>query len=508
MNLWYLQIVVNPDSLIWLKEAGSPEAISSQLVENVGPITAEYVRLFKRVAIIAQGEVVTQFLAAARLCSKVDYPIDVYLCHTEATKDSLSVRNAQYTILIPSRASSSSQMDAQELILKLKENKIDALWPGWGGEAENPEIVQLCESSGITFIGPSAASMRSVTTRTHVKEIAEKCGIQTVKGIDHSLVQLDEIKEAIMQLGLPVVIKAAKNGTGSPVSFIRNEDELDKRFEEVKSQLGGRPFPEKFLVEQLIPFTRHLEVPILVDRSRNSWALSSRDCSIQRRTRTILEETPTLSLSKQMHQEMGQAAQDIAKAVNYTNGGTAKFLVNSESNALYFMEFTPHLGATYNITEELFGMNLLLKQLEIAQGIDLSSPTAPEPHGHVVEVVLSAENPDQDFHPSLGKILEFEVPQNPGIRVDNRYQSGNSMIPELGPHIAIILAHGANRCDALTGLIKALEHASVDLDGGSTNQEMLSSIAQTLLDSNSLATTKWLKDFLEGNITNSYGLQS
>ena len=122
-----------------------------------------------------------------------------------------------------------------------------------------------------------------------------------------------------------------------------------------------------------------------------------------------------------------------------------KFLINSEMNDLYFMEFTPHLGATYNMTEELFGMNLLLKQIEIAQGIELPSPTAPEPHGHVVEVVLSAEDPNQGFHPSLGRLLEFEVPQNPGIRVDTRYQSGNSMIPELGPHIAKILAHGATR---------------------------------------------------------------
>ena len=344
----------------------------------------------------------------------------------------------------------------------------DAVHPGYGFLSENPKFAESVISAGMIFIGPSPLSMDLVGDKAKAKEIAQRVGVPVVPGIPPSE-DPREIYEGILKIGFPVLLKAVGGGGGKGMKLAYGEENLmevilSAQREAIEAFGDGRLIAEKFVFP-----ARHVEVQIIGDKFGNVYALGERECSLQRRHQKIIEESPSIGIDEEIRRRLFDYAIRIGKGVNYENAGTCEFLV-SESGEIYFLEVNARLQVEHPVTEMVTGLDLVRLQVEVAEGKRLELDEIRR-KGHSIEVRLYAEDPENGFLPSSGKILALDFPHIPGIRVDTGITEGSEITPFYDPMIAKIISYAPDREQARKKLINALKETI--LIGPKTNQHFL-----------------------------------
>lgn len=338
----------------------------------------------------------------------------------------------------------------------------DAIHPGYGFLSENPDFAQNCARRGITFIGPSPEAMRQLGSKASAREIALKAGVPVVPGVDGAGMSAAELQEAARHIPFPILIKASAGGGGKGMRVVWQEDEFAAAVQAARSEAASSFGDDHILVEQFFTEIHHVEIQILADEHGRTLHLFERECSVQRRHQKIIEESPAPVIQdERLRQEMAQAAVSLAEAVGYTNAGTVEFIVDGASN-FYFLEMNTRLQVEHPVTELVTGLDLAVWQIRIAAGERLPfAQDALRQRGHAIECRVYAEDPANQFLPSIGTIDFYLRPSGPGVRVDDGIESGAEVSPYYDPMLAKIITWGYDRQEAIGKMVRALEDTAV-----------------------------------------------
>ncbi|MEO0139609.1 MAG: biotin carboxylase N-terminal domain-containing protein [candidate division WOR-3 bacterium] len=361
-----------------------------------------------------------------------------------------------------------SYLNIDEIVKVAVKSGCDAVHPGYGFLAENPRFAQAVLDAGLEFIGPRPLSMELVGDKAKSKEIAQKVGVPTVPGLPPSE-DPDEIYEGILNMGFPVLLKAVGGGGGKGMKLIQSEENLKELILSAQREAFSAFGDKRLIAEKYVFPARHVEVQIIGDKYGNVFVLGERECSLQRRHQKIVEESPSIGIDENIRQILYDYAIRIGKGVNYENAGTCEFIV-SENGDVYFLEVNARLQVEHPVTEMVTGLDLVRLQVEVARGNMLKLENIVK-RGHAIEVRLYAEDPENNFLPSSGRVLALEFPHIPGIRVDTGINEGTEITPLYDPMIAKIISYAPDREQARKKLINALEETL--FIGPKTNQHFL-----------------------------------
>ena len=411
----------------------------------------------RKLLVANRGEIACRVLRTAR-----ELDLETVTIHTEAD------RGAPHTL--GETVEVGSYLSIEEVMKAARDRGADALHPGYGFLAENPELVQACQEAGVVFLGPSVAAMRALGDKATARARATELGIPVADG-EGPFEEPAEVAEAARRLGTPVMLKAAAGGGGKGMkcltSFDRLDDEIASSQRESEAAFGDR----KLIVERYIHPARHVEVQILGD-GKDAVALGERECSLQRRHQKIIEESPSVAVDEGLRARLQESACELARAVEYGGAGTVEFLLGPDGS-YYFLEVNARLQVEHPVTELRTGLDLVGWQIEIAQGGRLPAAESLRFAGHAIEARLCAEDPWMGFLPSAGKLLRVVWPS--GVRVDSGL--GERVTTHYDSLIAKIISHGSNREEARHRLIAALRQTAVL--GVMTNQEYLIALLES-----------------------------
>ncbi|RME87464.1 MAG: ATP-grasp domain-containing protein, partial [Planctomycetota bacterium] len=462
-------------------------------------------RRFQRIGLLNRGEPAVRFIQAIRDMNREEgYGFKIIAFYTYPDENSLFTSWADEICLIgppqfedpndldefgkPRRKS--SYLNYPFLQQKFQELQIEAVWPGWGFAAEDPQLVEICEKENILFIGPSSEVMRRLGDKISSKIIAEKAGAPVTPWSGKALESCKEAQEIGRKLGYPLALKASAGGGGRGIRLVFSEEELVEVFDSAKSEALKAFGDDRMFLEKMVPKARHIEVQIGADHYGTIHAFGVRDCSVQRRNQKIIEEGPSPVLSKDQEERICQAAVSIAKEAGYTNLGTVEFLLDASTKEVYFMEMNTRLQVEHPVTEMITGLDLVKLQVKIAMGESLPKEK-PSTRGHAIEVRLNAEDGEQNFAPTPGKVLAFQVPTGPGIRCDTGIREGDMIPMDFDSMVAKIIGYGATREEARARLDRALTESVVLVGDGTADKGYLLEILRNKEFQEARVTTGW-----------------
>ena len=460
-------------------------------------------RTITRIAVANRGEAAVRFMRAARTWMRRNGThLDVVAMYTTPDADAAFVRMASAVInlgdpfvTLPTGERKSVYVDVERIVSAAVDAGCDALWPGWGFAAESPELADACEREGITFIGPSGDAMRAMGDKIAAKRLAETAQVPVspwsrdpVRTIDEAVVHADRI-------GYPALLKAAAGGGGRGIRRVDTADDVRELFRGCQAEAAAAFGDDSIFVESFVTVARHIEVQILADRHGNTWALGTRDCSVQRRNQKVIEEAPAPGLEPEVEAALCEASIRMAQSCGYVGAGTCEYLLLPDNRTFYFLEMNTRLQVEHTITEEIHGFDLVCAQIDIAAGEELPAEQ-PSPKGVAVQGRLNAEDPDDNFAPRSGWLTRFSVPQGPGVRVDSGYSVGTNVPSVFDSNIAKIICWGATREEAYARLQTALRDAVVALDSGLTNRSLLLELVSRTDVRKGPVTTGWLGEYL------------
>ncbi len=421
----------------------------------------------EKVLIANRGEIALRILEACR--EEGLFAVAVY---SEVEREALHVREAPEAVCIGPADPRRSYLSIPALIAACEITGADALHPGYGFLSENPDLAEICEAHGITFIGPSAEVLRLCGDKVAAKEAAKSAGLPVLPGSP----PLKDEGEALAwaeELGYPVLLKAAAGGGGRGIRLARSPEELKTLFPQAKKEAELAFSDGRVYLERYVPSPRHVEVQILADKFGNVVHWGTRDCTVQRRHQKLVEEAPAPGLSPRMRERIAQAAVRLAEAIGYVGAGTVEFLVDGED--FYFIEINARIQVEHPVSEMLVGRNLVREQLRVAQGKPLGYRQEQiELYGHAIECRINAEDPDRDFLPCTGRVSIHSLPGGIGVRVDTHIYQGMPVLPYYDPLLAKVIAHGEDREEARTRLYSALRRFRIS--GVKTNRDFLLSV--------------------------------
>ena len=409
--------------------------------------------MIKRILIANRGEIAVRI---TRTCKSMG--IEVFAIYSDADKEALHVREADQAVYLGGSLAEDSYLNYKKIIKIALENKIDAIHPGYGFLSENSDFAKALEKNNIRFIGPSVASMKSMSLKNDARNIMEKAGVPVLSGFSADDLSKKEIINRCESIGFPLIIKASAGGGGKGMHVINKKEEIIVKLEGAKREALSSFGNSSILIEKYLQNPRHIEVQILADNYGNVHTLSDRDCSIQRRHQKVIEEAPATNINQEIRKEMAFQAKQVAKNISYSGAGTIEFLL--EDNKFYFMEMNTRLQVEHPVTELILGIDLVELQIKVANNEEVKLV----PHlikGHAIEARIYAENPEKDFQPAPGKILEFNVPKEDYIRLDTGYLADDEVSSYYDPMVAKIIAYGENRNDALKKLSYALKNTQL-----------------------------------------------
>lgn len=406
----------------------------------------------QKILVANRGEIALRIMKSAH-----EMGIKTVAVYSEADRNSPHVKYADEAVLLGPPPSSESYLLGDKIIEVCKQLGVDGIHPGYGFLSENAGFADAVEKAGITFIGPSAESMRIMGDKLSAKDAAQKFNIPLVPGTDGAITDLEEAKKISEEIGFPVLIKASAGGGGKGMRLVHNADEFEEQMNmavnEAKSAFGnGAVFIEKFVTSP-----RHIEIQVLCDKHGNRVHLFERECSIQRRHQKVIEEAPSAVLTPELREKMGQTAIDVARSCDYVGVGTVEFIFDEHHN-FYFLEMNTRLQVEHPVTEMITGVDLVKEQIKVARGEKLSFEQKDlKINGHAMEVRVYAENPMENFVPDIGKLEVYERPHGPGIRVDDGFEQGMDVPIFYDPMISKLITHGKDRTEAIERMIRACE---------------------------------------------------
>ena len=375
-------------------------------------------KLFKKILIANRGEIAVRVIYACK-----ELGIKTVAVFSDIEREALHVTVADESICIGPANPTNSYLNIPAILSAAELTDSEAIHPGYGFLSENPQFAESCFTSGITFIGPTAESMRLGGDKAKARQVMKRRGIPVVPGSDGPVESEEAALKLARKIGFPLIIKASAGGGGRGMRIVTEEDEIASAFHMAQREALGAFANSEVYVEKFLPSIRHIEVQIVSDGKGNVIHLGERDCSVQRRHQKLIEEAPSPVVTEKFRKKLGELAVRAAKALKYKNVGTVEFIVDQEQN-IYFMEMNTRVQVEHPVTEELTGVDIIKEQIKIAAGLPLTYKQSQiKPAGHSMECRINAEDPEK-FIPSPGRLTLFVPPGGPGVRVDTAAYTG------------------------------------------------------------------------------------
>lgn len=406
----------------------------------------------KKILVANRGEIAVRVISTAKKMG-----IETVAIYSEADRLAPHVKLADQAIYIGPAPSNESYLLGDKIIQIAKELQVDAIHPGYGFLSENSQFALACKKNDITFIGPDSLAIDIMGSKLAAKETVKKYNIPMIPGLDQAIEDVNHAKKIAQEIGFPILIKASAGGGGKGMRVVENLEELEGQMQRAISEATNAFGDGSVFIEKYIGSPRHIEIQILADTHGNIVHLFERECSIQRRHQKVVEEAPSCVLTDELRQAMGEAAVKVAASCNYVGAGTVEFLLDENLN-FYFLEMNTRLQVEHPITELITGLDLVEIQIKIARGEAL--PFKQEDlhiKGHAIELRIYAEDPLNDFLPSVGFLHEYILPKGEGIRVDNGIEQNMEVPIYYDPMLAKLITYGKTRQEAIQLMLQAIQ---------------------------------------------------
>lgn len=415
----------------------------------------------KKILVANRGEIALRVMRTARRMG-----IKTVAVYSEIDRDAPHVKFADEAVCLGPAPSAQSYLLGDKIIELAKSLNVDGIHPGYGFLSENAGFSSAVEAAGITFIGPKPKAIEMMGSKLAAKEAAKAYNIPMVPGTDGAIADVNAAIQTAKLIGFPLMIKASAGGGGKGMRIVEKESELKESMERAISEATSAFGDGSVFIEKYVSRPRHIEFQVLADGHGNVVYLFERECSVQRRHQKVVEEAPSAVLTPEIRKEMGEAAVRVAKSCDYLGAGTVEFLIDDKLN-FYFLEMNTRLQVEHPVTEWITGLDLVEQQIRIARGEQLSfSQEDLKINGHALELRVYAENPLNNFLPSVGKLERYRIPVGDNIRVDDGYEEGMDIPIYYDPMIAKLITYGKDREAAIQRMIEAIE--MYEIEGVST----------------------------------------
>jgi acetyl-CoA carboxylase, biotin carboxylase subunit len=407
--------------------------------------------MFRKILIANRGEIALRVNCAAK-----ELGIKTVAVYSEADRNSLHVRFADEAICIGPAKSSRSYLDIPAVISAAEITNVDAIHPGYGFLSENADFAEVCETSGVKFIGPSPPVIRTMGLKQRARAVMKEHGVPILSGSEGIVNSADEAHLLASEIGYPVMVKAAAGGGGRGMRIARSADDLAYLLAQAQTEAASAFGCGDVYLEKFIEAPRHIEFQVLADEHGEVEILGERECSLQRRHQKLIEESPSPAVSSHLRESISDRLRQAMKEIGYTNAGTVEFLMD-ERGRLYFIEVNARIQVEHPVTEFVTGIDLVKAQISIAAGAHLSEmlPNPIVQRGHSIECRINAEHPET-FAPSPGRITGLNLPGGIGVRVDTAAYTDGVISPYYDSLIAKLIVHGTNRDEAISRMKRAL----------------------------------------------------
>ena len=438
--------------------------------------------MFKKILVANRGEIAMRII---RTCKEMG--IGTVAVYSTVDRESLHVRFADEAVCIGPAQSSESYLKPANIIAAAEITNADAIHPGYGFLSENSKFSKICDEHGIKFIGASAEMIDKMGDKSSAKETMKRAKVPTIPGSNGIIDSLDQASKLAKKIGYPVMLKASAGGGGKGMRAVWKESELPKAWESARAESLASFSNNAMYLEKLVEEPRHIEIQIVGDSFGKACHLSERDCSIQRRHQKLTEETPSPFMTDSLRDAMGKAAIKAAEFIKYEGAGTVEFLVD-KNKKFYFMEMNTRIQVEHPITEQVIDFDLIREQIKVAAGIPISGKNYL-PKMHSIECRINAEDPENDFRPSPGKIETLHFPGGHGVRLDTHVYSGYIIPPFYDSMIAKLITTAQTREEAINKMKRALDEFIIE--GVKTTIPLHKRLMEN-------------KDFINGNYTTKF----
>ena len=413
--------------------------------------------MFRKILIANRGEIALRVICACK-----EMGIGTVAIFSEADRHALHVRFADQAICVGPPRPGDSYLNVPAVVSAAEITNVDAIHPGYGFLSENANFAEVCEASGLKFIGPKASVIRLMGEKERAREAARAAGLPVLPGSDGILKDEADAVAVGRRVGYPVMVKASAGGGGRGMRVVRSAEEMPGLFSAAQTEAANAFGCGDLYLEKLVVEPRHIEFQVLGDEHGRVIHLSERECSVQRRHQKLIEESPAIPVSPELRRRMGKVITEAMQRIGYTNAGTIEFLMD-RSGELYFIEMNTRLQVEHPVTEIVTGVDLVKAQIRIAAGERLDAicqvpegETGLLPHGHAIECRINAENPET-FTPSAGKVTGLNLPGSIGVRVDAAVYAEGVVPPYYDSLVAKLITSGGDRDEAIARMLRALD---------------------------------------------------
>ncbi|MFC4211364.1 acetyl-CoA carboxylase biotin carboxylase subunit [Pedobacter lithocola] len=410
----------------------------------------------KKILIANRGEIALRIMRSAK-----EMGIKTVAVYSEADRDALHVRYADEAVCIGPPPSNQSYLLGEKIIDACKKTGAEAIHPGYGFLSENAGFATMVANAGLILIGPSPEAMETMGNKLSAKAAALKYNIPMVPGTEQAIQDVNEAKQRAVEVGFPILIKAAAGGGGKGMRIVERVEDFEEQMQLAVSEATSAFGDGAVFIERYVTSPRHIEIQVLGDTHGNIIHLFERECSVQRRHQKVVEEAPSAVLTEEIRQQMGKCAVDVARSVNYTGAGTVEFILD-ENLDFFFLEMNTRLQVEHPVTELITGIDLVKEQIKIASGEKLSFTQEDlKISGHAVELRVYAEDPNNNFLPDIGTLQTYKTPKGNGVRVDDGFEQGMEIPIYYDPMIAKLITFGKDRAEAIERMIRAIEEYEI-----------------------------------------------
>ncbi|WP_297792538.1 acetyl-CoA carboxylase biotin carboxylase subunit [uncultured Eudoraea sp.] len=411
----------------------------------------------KKILIANRGEIAIRVMQTAQKMG-----IKTVAVYSKADRNAPHVKFADEAVCIGEAPSNQSYLLGSKIIEVAKKLDVDGIHPGYGFLSENADFAEEVEKNNLIFIGPKSKAIRVMGSKLAAKEAVKNYDIPMVPGIDEAITDVKKAKVIAKEIGFPILIKASAGGGGKGMRIVEEEKELESQMNRAISEATSAFGDGSVFIEKYVTSPRHIEIQVMADSHGNILYFFERECSIQRRHQKVVEEAPSSILTPELREEMGIAATKVAKACDYLGAGTVEFLMDAD-HKFYFLEMNTRLQVEHPVTELITGVDLVELQIKIARGEEMTIKQEDlHINGHALELRVYAEDPLNDFLPSVGTLETYKLPTGDGVRVDNGFEEGMEVPIYYDPMLSKLISYGKNRDEAIQIMLKAIEDYKIE----------------------------------------------